>query len=115
MLLGIGERMLSNGEPKKSSGDLNLINPLDLHLNPEPGLGGTPFQADKDSQDQWTRRTLSSSEESESEDAFSKETSLDDDLNPTKDSDRFLFQKSLNPFSKEISPNKEPVVVRQIG
>jgi len=106
--------MLNNNEPKSQLGDLNLIDPLDLHLSPEPRPGVTPFQVDKDSQDQWTPRTLSSSKESDSEDAFSKEISLDDDLSlQTKDSDRFLFQKSLNPFSKEISPNKEPVVLRQ--
>ena len=106
--------MLSNGDPNKPSGDLNLINPLDLHLNPDPIPGGIPLQVDKDSRDQWTRRTLSSSEESESEDAFSKETFSEDELSlQAKDSDRFLFQKSLNPFSKVISSDKEHLTSRQ--
>jgi hypothetical protein len=116
MLFGIGEWMLSNGEPKKSSGDLNLINPLDLHLNPGPIPGGIPLQVDKDSQDQWTRSKLSASDDVESGDAFGKELSLEEELSlQAKESDRFALKKSSNPFSKEISlDNKEHGHTRQV-
>jgi hypothetical protein len=112
---GSGEWMLSNSDSKKPSGDLNLINPLDLHLSPVP-IQDVSFHADQDSQDQWAPRKLSSFDESESEDAFGKEKTLsEEELSlSTKDSeDRFLFQKSLNPFLQEIvAPHKDQVAAR---
>jgi len=95
--------MLNNHEPKKPSGDLNLINPLDLHLNPGP-VPEAPLQIDKDTQDQWARKELSYSEDIDAGDAFGQELSLEEELKrQSKDADRFSLKKSINPFSKEIS------------